>query len=265
MDNFQYIYKELEGDKSIFYGWFAGMHTRIDLVICNTDEKRSIKLINKVIDEIIRIENLGNRFDHRSELSKVNQTATLYPVKVSDELFLIIKEAYQGFEKTHGCFDITINSINYQKEYHNNIVFNKEEKTIFFTNKNITLDLNGYLKGYVLDRIIFLLKGHGITDALVNLGNSSVAAIGNHPNGKGWLINNPSLPSEEPITLYDECLTTSGNDFDERKHIISPFTGKFIAGKKSVYVISKSGAEGEILSTALFVSKSEDIGHNPIL
>ena len=56
------------------------------------------------------------------------------------------------------------------------------------------------------------------------------------------------------IFLKNECLTTSGNDSHERKHIIDPQTGKLIEGKREVAVVTANGTVGEVLSTSLFVA-----------
>lgn len=81
------------------------------------------------------------------------------------------------------------------------------------------------------------------------MGNSSVLALGNHPVGTGWKVNN--------ILLHNECLTTSGNDSPERRHIVSPRDGKLVEGARQISVVTTNGAIGEILSTALFAADSE--------
>ena len=76
-----------------------------------------------------------------------------------------------------------------------------------------------------------------------------ILALGNHPVGSGWKINN--------ILLHNECLTTSGNDSPKRRHIISPRNGKLVEGVKQIAVVTTNGAIGEILSTSLFAADSE--------
>ena len=88
-----------------------------------------------------------------------------------------------------------------------------------------------------------------IENALINMGNSSVLALGNHPVGTGWKVNN--------ILLHNECLTTSGNDSPERRHIVSPRDGKLVEGARQISVVTTNGAIGEILSTALFAADGE--------
>ena len=100
-----------------------------------------------------------------------------------------------------------------------------------------------------MDTIKSILNEFLIENALINIGNSSVLALGNHPVGSGWKVNN--------ILLHNECLTTSGNDSPERRHIVSPRNGKLVEGVQQIAVVTPDGAIGEILSTALFAADGE--------
>ena len=109
--------------------------------------------------------------------------------------------------------------------------------------------MSGFLKGYALETIRGILNEALIENALINMGNSSILALGNHPVGSGWKIND--------ILLHNECLTTSGNDSPNRRHIVSPQNGKLVEGVKQIAVVTTNGSIGEILSTSLFAADSE--------
>ena len=95
------------------------------------------------------------------------------------------------------------------------------------------------------------------------MGNSSVLALGNHPAGTGWKVSFGDQASTtknyktQSILLNNECLTTSGNNSDDRKHIISPSSGKPLEGVRQVTVVTDDGTTGEILSTSLFVANQK--------
>ena len=95
------------------------------------------------------------------------------------------------------------------------------------------------------------------------MGNSSVLALGNHPVGTGWKVSFDDRASTtknhktQSILLNNECLTTSGNNSDDRKHIISPSSGKPLEGVRQVTVVTDDGTTGEILSTSLFVANQK--------
>lgn len=107
----------------------------------------------------------------------------------------------------------------------------------------ITLDLSGILKGYALERLRALLPTLGITDALINLGNSSILSLGHNPS---------DIPP-------GHCLTTSGNATAQRRHIRHPLTGEFITGCRQVSVTTPDAVEGEIASIVAFLQSESQL------
>ncbi len=229
------------------------MHTRVDIALCNLPETDSLLLSEKIYNEIKRIEKLANHFDSKSEISKVNSTAAQIPVEISSELYYIILGCIRYNKKTKGAFDITVNSKNNYRGGIQDIVLNQAGKTVFFKNENVQIDLCGYIKGYALSSAKKILIENGCFNALISMGNSSVFALGNHPNGKGWKINLPEKETET-VTLFNQCLTTSGNT-DGHIHIVNPKTGQPPESKQVISVVTRNAVAGEVLSTALCVSK----------
>lgn len=238
-------------NKGLLYSWFIAMHTRVDILLYGKPEEELRHLVAAISDRLHQLEMKANFFEPSSELGKLNQTAHLKPVIVSSDLFQMISLCKFYHEKTGGRFDITIRSDNYSPETFRSLILDETNSTIYFTKQGLRLDLSGFVKGYALDRIKEILQSHSIENALVNIGNSSIMALGNHPNGKDWKVTVASI--EKEYLLKNECLTTSGNDTSERKHIICPQTGKYIEGQRVVSVVTASGAEGEALATAEFV------------
>ncbi|MDR1631774.1 MAG: FAD:protein FMN transferase [Dysgonamonadaceae bacterium] len=239
-------------NQGLLYGWFTAMHTRVDILLYGKPEEALRNVITLISDALHRLEMRANFFDSTSELGKLNQTAHLKPITVSDELFQMIALCKIYHEKTDGCFDISIRSDHYNAETFQSLILDEAHSTIYFTKQGLRLDLSGFLKGYALDKVREILQTHSIDNALVNIGNSSVMATGNHPKGDGWKVTVAATGKE--YLLKNECLTTSGNETPGRKHIINPQTGKYVEGQRTVSVVTASGAEGEALATALFVA-----------
>ena len=260
---FTHIYKVSPSGDHLFYAWFSAMHTRIDLIFCGKENEdfylASTQSIQQILDDL---EQTGNYFDPSSELSLINRMAATKPISVSNHLFKLIRLSKELNEQTMGCFDIAINSPDYEQGLLHSVILSEDEKTVFFEKENIVLDLSGLLKGYALDCVREVLVKEQLSDALINMGNSSVLALGNQPYGDGWKIDFQQ-GSEHTIILHNECLTTSGNNTNERKHIISPFTHSYVEGKREIAVITESGALGEALSTGLFVA--DDVQRTSIL
>ena len=149
----QNIFKQLHGEKGVLYSWYEAMLTRIDLIICNKTKEESILITQLIEKEIQRIEKVSNRFDETSELFKLNQTAHIKPVSVSDELYSILSDCCDLHVQTCQCFDITIQSVPQLTNRMGKLIMDDIQKTDYFTRKGISLDLCGYIKGYALDCI----------------------------------------------------------------------------------------------------------------
>ena len=259
----QHLYKT-HGDDGLLYAWFLSMHTRVDIILCcQKSENELMLVVNSIYDTLRQLETIANYYDPSSELSQVNQRASTAPVMISQSLYRMISLCTEYHKKTLGCFDVTIHSDNYNQDTIHSIHLYPEAQSVFFQQAGTTINLSGFLKGYALDKIREILKVHIIANALINMGNSSVLALGNHPVGTGWKVSFDDQASTtknhktQSILLNNECLTTSGNNSDDRKHIISPSSGKPLEGVRQVTVVTDDGTTGEILSTSLFVANQK--------
>lgn len=255
----QYSQKIISGDKQLFYAWFSAMYTRVDLIFYTEAEREDLKdIAQDISDQIDRIEAMANRFNKGSELSKLNAGAYENEMPVSGELLGILADCQMYHQQSSGYFDITINSLNGYRDGIAAMQLNRDKQTLRFLHPDVQLDLSGYIKGYALSSVKQLLEKEKITDALVSMGNSSVLAIGNHPFGKGWKVSRPETDTAITCVLFDECLTTSGNNAQTKCPVLNPLSGKAVEKKSPVSVITKDPAIGEVLSTALYVAEESE-------
>ena len=252
----QFSHKTLPDGRNFLYAWFSAMFTRIDLIIIKkVSEDELVGVAQRIEAEVLRIEAFANKFNPESELSYINRLAGKQEVHVSEEMLQILAECEIYNQKTLGYFDITAGSETpFLKEKY---FLNIERPGIRFAHANVKLDLSGFIKGYALRKVYEILKNENIPDALVNIGNSSVFAKGNHPFGDGWKIEVPDTQTE--CVLHNECLTTSGNRSDTKWPVVVPDSG--LPGTKSsaASVITTDGAEGEALSTAIYLAKENEV------
>ncbi|MCD8043630.1 MAG: FAD:protein FMN transferase [Tannerellaceae bacterium] len=252
------IYKTLAGGKSMYYVWFSAMHTRIDIILCDRAEAECKDIGKLIYDKIRHLEKVGNYFEPTSELYQLNQKAYPGPVTVTRHLFSAIWESRDYYRATEGCFDITIHSHNHHPDMIQGIQADIARSAISFDSPDLKINLSGLLKGYALESVRYILNRYHIRNALINIGNSSVMAVGNHPLYEGWKVGiDFNGKQDKEVTLFDECLTTSGNNSAERIHIRSPHSGEYMEGVKGVSVVTKLATDGEALSTALFVASPE--------
>ncbi|MDR1441295.1 MAG: FAD:protein FMN transferase [Bifidobacteriaceae bacterium] len=120
------------------------------------------------------------------------------------------------------------------------------------------IDLGGIGKGYTADQILALCQRHGASSALVSLGTSSLAALGERPGGGPWRIGlrSPGADRDQALgvaELAGGALATSGID-EQGHHIIDPRTGRPAkAGVLQATVMAADGMTAEAYSTALVV------------
>ena len=142
-----------------------------------------------------------------------------------------------------------------------------ETQSARLTESGMSLDLGGIAKGMALDEVRKIYDKHGIRNGLINLGASSLFALGNNDKGASWRIGIRHPRSSDPdtmlavIPLSGQALSTSGDyeRFFERDgiryhHILDPKTGcPAESGLVSVTVLCENGAWADALSTACFV------------
>lgn len=253
----QYKQQLFPEDIKLFYAWLEAMHTRVDIAICTSvDTSGLVEFVNKLEAKINKYERIGNRFDPLSEISNVNTNAFEDDVALSSELFNILAECQAYTIKTMGYFDIAVYSSSGFKSDDKAYILNAEKQTVRFTHSGVLLDLSGFLKGYVLGRLIELADKEGIDNLILNLGNSSVFAKGNHPFGTGWKIQQPE--TEKECILQNECMTTSGNRDSTKWPIMNPLDGEIVKNKKAVSVITKNPAVGEVLSKVAYLATDNE-------
>lgn len=253
----QYKQQLLENAGKLLYVWFEAMHTRFDLVILADQNRNDLLEICNEIEQCVQIsEKIANRFNPESELSYINRNAVDGDTGISPELCTILTDCLKYNELTNGYFDISVYSENGFRNRNVPYLINQEKKTICFSHNKIQLDLSGFIKGYALGKVAEILENNKIDNALLNFGNSSILAKGNHPFGTGWKINTAVSKSER--ILLNECMTTSGNSEKTKWPIINPENGEIKTGS-TVSVITKSPAEGEVLSKAAYLAPENEL------
>ena len=245
--------------------------------------------LKKAVEEIARIEALLSTYQETSETNLINKNAGLKPVKVSDEVFSLIKRSKKISEITDGTFDITYGSIdqrfwNFDTEMtelpdevlarksialidYRNIILNTEEKTVFLKNKGMRIGFGGIGKGYAAEKTKNLLKNLGVKAGIINA-SGDLSCWGIPENGKPWTIGiaHPDF-AELPFStleVTDLSVATSGNyekyvmiNGKRYSHTINPKTGFPVHGIKSVTVISPNAEISDALATPITILGTE--------
>ncbi|WP_407681783.1 MULTISPECIES: FAD:protein FMN transferase [Proteiniphilum] len=231
------------------------MGTRFDILIIDKSKPESEYLWSETVSELHRLDKMMNRFDPLSEISIINRDASDNPIRVTSEMWSVLQSCRQYYLQTLGLFDITLKDFS-------KVGFAWQDKSIYFSQPGLSLDLGGYAKGYALKKIKQYLVNAGVQHCFVDFGNSSVLGMGHHPYGDAWKISivNPFNPGENlnEISLRDEALSVSGNTPTYTGHIVRPASGESIKERKIISITSKDPLEAEILSTAFMMAGREE-------
>lgn len=247
----EHVYRRLKDGRLLAYYWFPAMHSRMDILVCWDGKEQDLdEIVNQAGTIVYELERKFNKFDIESELSRLNAGGR---GKCSRDLYDIIRQSIAWNRKTLGYFDISLG------KGIGDVKLDGRTRIVELGNDQIKLDLSGCAKGYALDCIKEQLINQGIKDALINFGNSSVAAIGHTPLGKQWSvkINDEESGSDFGGEIHLKsgmCLSVSGNNSDDRQHIVNPLTGEFKKGRGLMYVVTGNAFVGEVLSTALYAA-----------
>ncbi|WP_251865081.1 FAD:protein FMN transferase [Enterococcus malodoratus] len=223
-----------------------------------------------------------------SEIDEINKQAGIKPVKVTNDMYYLLKEAYKYSQDSKGGFDMAIGSITSlwrigfpdarkpaQSEidqalklvnYHD-VEFNDAEKTVYLKQAGMKLDLGAIAKGYITDEVVKVLKEEDVTTAIIDLGGN-VFVMGHSPRGdqnEDWTvgIQDPnqarnvvlgSVPESNMslVTsgIYERYLEADGKTYH---HLFNPKTGyPFDNDIAGVTIVSKKSIDGDGLSTAVF-------------
>ncbi|MEY2466963.1 MAG: FAD:protein transferase, partial [Verrucomicrobiota bacterium] len=198
----------------------------------------------EALNEVERLEAQLSLYRPGSEISQLNACAAQQPVRVSPELFSLLKSAKQLSNETDGAFDITIAPLvrcwgfmngsgkipdaDELAEARNKIGMklvhlNESDFTVRFERPGVMLDLGAIGKGYAVEKAAEILREAGVTSALIHGGTSTVHAIGQPPDAEYWKVaietpessagvspaclSDLSSESSESVRRRDACAT----------------------------------------------------------
>jgi thiamine biosynthesis lipoprotein len=233
-------------------------------------------------------------FNPHSVLSAINANRDTTTDAAFEQMW---SEAERVYTLSHGAFDITVAPlVNYwgfgriQKTDHFTdriqteldsirefIGFKKVQLVdhrVVKTDPRVQIDGGAVAKGQACDMVATVLREHGCTNYLVDIGGE-VVAHGVNDKGRAWHIgitkpniNNEGAQEEmqEILAASDICMATSGNyrnyyyvNGERRSHTIDPRTGHPVQHSLlSATVVSSTCMRADALATACMVLGAEE-------
>jgi len=256
---------------------FVAMDTFMHLTAYGNNAQEALVLAQ---EEIVRMETLLNVNNEKSQVHAVNHRASP-SCTLSPELTSLLEQALILARQTHGAFDPTVYPVVRRWGFTTGTYRLPEPEELsalsplvghekahldghtLTLEPGMMLDFGGIAKGWAGDLTAQLLRGKGVTSAILRLGGN-IHTIGTKPDGSLWTVG-----IEDPATggtlgtlsVADLAVVTSGSyqrfftvGGQAYHHIIDPATGyPADSGLTSVTIVGPSGARCDALSTALFV------------
>ncbi|MEM4283893.1 MAG: FAD:protein FMN transferase [Candidatus Caldarchaeum sp.] len=246
-------------------------------------------------------------------LGELNRRGAEEPVKLTPDLLALLEATQQFRALSDGAFDPTVGKIvnlwGFTQEWdragvgrlpsreelqpflaQRDFFIDSQTQTGRLSGPHVEIDLGGIAKGYIVDRVIAVLRTYELDNALVDAGGN-IRVFNDRPRRVLWFEDRRPFrigvqhPRDEQKILgvleiwgdralatsgdYQRCFFTdaSGNIFPCRyadepdktryHHIIDPKTGQPARGLISATILAPTAMEADALSTAAFVLGEE--------
>jgi thiamine biosynthesis lipoprotein len=250
------------------------------------------KALYYAFKEIERIEKFASNYKDSTEISYVNNNAASFPVKISFELYELIKRSIIYSELYDGYFDITVGPLTdywgFNSDHplktppdssviknllsfvgYKNLALNPNDTSISFLKKGLKIDLGGIAKGYALNRAVTILHERGIKNFLIN-GGGDIYASGRKSDGSKWIIGVKNPRENQNIVKrieVEDCAVLTSGDYERYSiingvryhHIFNPKNGFPTRNCQSATVIMQNCEEGVMLSKILFICGKQNL------
>ncbi|MCM2341833.1 FAD:protein FMN transferase [Rhodoferax sp.] len=251
------------------------------------DTPRAQAALRATLAEVSRLEDMFSLFRADSWLSKLNRAG--HVDNAPPELTALLRTALNMAELSHGVFDPSVQPLwnlyfehfvmggNTQPPAMDKVMAAKAlvgwrgvhlaGSTVTLARPGMGLTLNGVAQGFITDRCSEVLRSHGFSHMLVDMGEPRAVAA--KPDGSAWQIGlaDPREPSQalHTLSVFDQAVATSGgygtmlDAAGHYTHLINPHTGHTAPAFESVSVVAPNATQADALSTTLALIPNHDL------
>lgn len=241
------------------------------------NDKIADEIIGQIKMELHVLDSLLSYFSETSLVSTLNRdlritapSDVIYLISLSDSISELTAGLFDisvaplleiwGFYKDELTIPDTVEIKNVKKLVDYQRIEIKNDSIIIL--KGMKIDLGGIAQGFAADRVAMVLRRHGVTSAVINIGGE-IATIGQSPKGRPWRIGIRNPRGEgiiETVELEDGALSTSGDyekffiiDDKRYPHILNPKTGFPATDFASVTIFAEEAAFADAIATAIAI------------
>lgn len=257
------------------------------LVVYAPDQPTAERACTAAFARIAALDTIMSDYRRDSELMRLCEHAGGPPVRVSPDLFRVLRRAQEVSRQSDGAFDVTVGPLialwrkarksavlpdpaelesARKRVGWKNVQVNEGDRTVRLAVPGMKLDLGGIGKGYACDEAQRVLKDHTITHALVVMGGDMVVTDA-PPGTDGWTIRVPNAENGTgPVDLHfaNRAISTSGDTEQfvviggkRYSHIVDPRTGQALTNRVEVTVTAPNGLTSDPLTKTVCVLGEE--------
>ena len=250
------------------------MGTKWRIVLYANDAAKGKAAAKAAFARVAELDNVMSDYNQNSELMKLcltNDAKPGMPIPVSEDLYIVLKQGQGIAESSDGAFDMTVGPmvklwrtarktrklpaseelISAKKLVgYRMLKLDSKGKTVSLEKAGMRLDLGGIGKGFAADAAMTILKKHNIQHALIAAsGDISVSRA--PPSKDAWIVEIAPIGTGKSlryIQLVNASVSTSGDLFQyveidgvRYSHVLNPYTGLGLTGRRSATVIAKQG------------------------
>lgn len=265
------------------------MGSWFEVTAIHPDPAAAWRAVEAAYAEIDRLEALVSEWIDTSEVSALNRSAGVRPVRMSPEVLALVQRALSVSRLTGGAFDITFLSLGQLWDFAavaptkpdpaavraalagvgaEKVVVDAAAGTVFLSDPRTRVGFGAIGKGWAANAGVRVLREHGASGGVVNAGGD-LLAFGRREDGRPWRVGIANPLDRDRVFGYlevtDLAVVTSGDyerfvviDGERFSHIVDPRTGYPVREVRSATVVCPDAELADALATAVSVLGVEE-------
>lgn len=258
------------------------MGTLVRITVYAPDVDTARRAFTAGFDRIRSLDATLSDYKADSELSRVTREAVGTPIRVSEDLFVVLQASQRLARETRGAFDITQGPVirlwrearrsgrlpdaaaledAARRTGYTRLHLDERRRTVMVEVPDMALDVGAIGKGHAASEAVAAMRRAGVRRSLVAV--SGDIACGDAPPGqRGWRVrvhdgNIGPTPVPPVVWLTNAAASTSGNaeqhldvDGTRYSHVVDPASRTGMTDDVTVTVIARRGIDADGLDTA---------------
>ena len=238
------------------------MKTTFRLFVPARDRALADSAVSEAFQKLEELEGVLSRYAPGSDISRINAMEAGETLFLSDDCDRCLRLAIEASAATGGRFDPGVGTMIDAVKSGSRAVgtlrgvvsLDEHRPLVTCLEAGRVLDLGAIGKGFALECMGGILAAHGIADALLTSGASTILAMGS----MDWPIDIPHSAGARRLLLRASALAASGNS-QQGAHIVNPEDGTAAQTFQNVWVIHPRAPLADAFSTACFTMTPGEI------